>query len=65
MTALKKLEALAASQRREKRPRQWADEIAQLPKKAQRAEALAKVPEHLQSLVRRHVEIAFMKLKGG
>lgn len=61
MKALEKLEALAASQRREKRPRQHAEEILMLRTKEQRARALANVPAHLQPLVRRHVETVFLK----
>jgi hypothetical protein len=44
----------------EKRPRQYAEEILKLPTRELRAEYLAKVPEHLQSMVKQHVEHAFM-----
>lgn len=47
----------------DKAPRQHATEIAALPTKEQRNRALAKVPKHLQALVKTHVKIYFMRRK--
>lgn len=44
---------------REIRPRVYAAEIIGLSTRAQRVEALSKVPEHLRAAVRRHVEQHF------
>ncbi len=43
----------------ETRPRQYAAQILALKTKEERRAALARVPEHLQALTRKHVEIAF------
>lgn len=43
----------------EKRPRAYAQGIIALPTRAERAEALKKVPEHLQELVKAHVVNAY------
>ncbi len=43
-------------QRREKRPRHYADDIIRLPDRAARAAALSQVPEHLRNLVQHLVE---------
>jgi hypothetical protein len=43
----------------EKRPRQYAAEIAALPTRQERAAALAGVPAHLRDMVRAHVQTAF------
>lgn len=40
-------------------PRQYAAEILAEPSRARRAEMLAAAPEHLQAMVRFHVEHAF------
>lgn len=49
-----------------KRPREYAAEIAALPSRAQRQEALAKVPQHLQAMVKTHVQNFWtLKQKGG
>lgn len=43
----------------EKRPRQYAQEIATLPTAAARNKALGAVPPEMRDLVRDHVESAF------
>lgn len=43
----------------EKRPRQYAFEIAALRTKQERIEALNAVPEKYRALVKRHVEIIY------
>ena len=40
-------------------PRAYAAQILQLKTKAERQEALAKVPEEIRDLVKKHVEIAW------
>lgn len=47
----------------ERRPRQYAAEIIALRTKEERAAALARVPEHLRELTRRHVETEFDRRK--
>lgn len=41
----------------EKRPRHYAAELVALESKEQRIEALKKVPEHLQEMVKTHLKI--------
>ena len=48
--------------RQEKRPRQWAHEICQLPTREERRAHLNKVPEHLRAMVETHVRNAFGKM---
>lgn len=43
----------------ETRPRQYARQILGMKDKEERQAALARVPEHLQALTRKHVEIAW------
>jgi hypothetical protein len=50
--------------RREKQPRDYAREIAELPTRQARAEALARVPPHWQALVRETVDSAFAVRRG-
>ena len=50
--------------RREKQPRDYAREIAGLPTRQARAEALARVPPHWQALVRETVDSAFAVRRG-
>lgn len=50
--------------RREKQPRDYAREIAELPTRQARAEALARVPPHWQALVRETVNSAFAVRRG-
>ena len=47
----------------EKRPRQYAAEIAELPTREERAAALARVPQHLQALTAEHVKTVFESRK--
>lgn len=44
-------------------PRHYAAEIMSLKTREERREALSKVPAHLQSLTRKHVEIEFERRK--
>lgn len=46
-----------------KRPRHWAAEITDLPTLDARREMLKKVPEHLQDLVKKHLENTFLQRK--
>jgi hypothetical protein len=43
----------------EKRPRQWAAEIMKISTREERVNKLAGVPQHLQDMVRTHVENTF------
>lgn len=54
----------AVTTRREKQPRDYAREIAELPTRQARAEALARVPPHWQALVRETVDSAFAVRRG-
>lgn len=40
-------------------PRQYASQILAMKNKEERQAALSRVPEHLQALTRKHVEIAW------
>lgn len=42
-----------------KRPRQYAQDICELPTREQRRQALAEAPEHLRVMVESHVTKAF------
>ncbi len=48
---------------KEKRPREYAEHILTLRKREDRAKALSEVPEHLQDMVKKHVESHFMRMK--
>lgn len=48
----------------EKRPRQYAFEIAKLHTNAERAAALNKAPEHLHTLIWKTVKLIFDKKSG-
>ena len=47
----------------EKRPRQYAFEIIGERDRDKRKAMLSEVPEHLRDLVKKHVEVAWQKLK--
>ena len=47
----------------DKAPRHYAEQILELQTREERNRALQQVPEHLQGIVRRHVENAFIKKK--
>ncbi len=62
MTALDKLKRIRESLKsKEKWPRHYAESILALKTKEERIKALSEVPEHMQDLVKRHVEIAYEK----
>lgn len=46
------------------RPRQFAQQIANLPTKEARRRALEEVPEHLRDMVRTHVELTWERKHG-
>ncbi|WP_165677873.1 hypothetical protein [Metapseudomonas otitidis] len=46
------------------RPRQFAQQIANLPTKEERRRALEEVPEHLRDIVRTHVELTWERKHG-
>lgn len=48
-----------------KRPRDWAAEIVELPTKEERRAALQRVPEHLQGMVKTHVQNTWTLRKQG